>query len=112
MLTARGVLEFYEKKCCAKMPSYLRTGNREKKWEWIFNNDKGFYNKIISHIHHSINANSVGVLASEVFSNSSVEIHRFKKQNGVEIDRDDYTSDQRRSLRALCATIPCTLKEI
>jgi hypothetical protein len=112
MLTARGVIKYFEKQSRSMMPANLRTGSREEKWEWIFNNDNDFHKEIRTRIGHSMNAKDIGNLAAGVFSNASVEVHYFNKYRGVEIDKNDYTSDQRRFLRALCATIPCTLNEI
>ena len=94
------------------MPANLRTGSHQKKWEWIFNNDNDFHKEIRTHIGHSIDAEDIGFLAAQVFKNASVEVHYFNKQDGVQINKNDYTSGQRRFLRALCATIPCTLNEI
>uniref|UniRef100_A0A914CEB1 Uncharacterized protein n=1 Tax=Acrobeloides nanus TaxID=290746 RepID=A0A914CEB1_9BILA len=113
MLTARGVIEYFEKQSRSMMPANLRTGSREKKWEWIFNNDNDFHKEIRTRIGHSMNAKDIGNLVAGVFSNDSFTVvPYFSKHRGVEIDTNDYTIDEIHFLRALCATIPCTLNEI
>uniref|UniRef100_A0A914D3X5 Uncharacterized protein n=1 Tax=Acrobeloides nanus TaxID=290746 RepID=A0A914D3X5_9BILA len=108
MLSARGVIEHFERKV-NNLPPHIRSDrSHANRFEYIYTKNGTFRNEIHKEF-SNISARGVSELAEEVFNNSSADIHSWNRQNGVCILRKDYTKNQRKFLSAVCASIPCTM---
>uniref|UniRef100_A0A915ENK9 Uncharacterized protein n=1 Tax=Ditylenchus dipsaci TaxID=166011 RepID=A0A915ENK9_9BILA len=107
LVSARGVIEFFESR--QSMPSNLRKLKRSHKFVWIFNNNEDFRSKIEHFFGYEVRDSEVAALVDEIHCNSSAAIHSFDRSRGVHISYDDYTSKQRKVLRAICESVPCNI---
>uniref|UniRef100_A0A914DMX5 Uncharacterized protein n=2 Tax=Acrobeloides nanus TaxID=290746 RepID=A0A914DMX5_9BILA len=109
MLSARGVIEHFERKVNNNLPTLIRNDrSRANRFEYIYKKNETFRVKIHKEF-SNISAQGVGELAEEVFNNSSADIHSSNRQGGVCIRRRDYSKNQRKFLSAVCESIPCTM---
>uniref|UniRef100_A0A914CQF3 Uncharacterized protein n=1 Tax=Acrobeloides nanus TaxID=290746 RepID=A0A914CQF3_9BILA len=107
MLSARGVVEYYDRK--HQMLKKVRNDTRFNRWLWIFKNDRTFRDNVDNSFGYRPHGYEVASIVGKIFSNTSADINSFDKSKGLQISTTDYTSDEQKILQSICASIPCNI---